>query len=709
MKKSFYFALAATAALFASCSSDEIAQAPQQGLNVDDSEQAAIKILVDRPNATTRGTGAVGVKDNKWEGQDFNLFMFEKGTLNLATYEDQTGAMVPIFDNYAMTTRTDGSGDADFYIADPDPAAAPGSTVVQFNYFPTSGSYTFWGYRADDAAAAYTLNKDDGTVTADPAEAATVRVPLTIDGSQDLMIAETLEGTAANELKTYQAGKGVTMTDDEAAAKIYSAYAARRGVNPKLQFSHLLSRLYFEVKAGDRDVSDAATIKTSDPYEYAGFRITSVKVKSKSKGYIVAAYKDAVPANAQRLVWDDGDNDPATGEIWPAAPAAGADAKALWNAETTLATLELKSRDKVVDENAQVALVAWALGAPTFDIPATYDFGSGTAVPVANGGTSITCSAETPVYTSATIESTTGLPATAATTRKALIDAGTDLTTDVYFLIVRDGNHGDAAATPWSKPTYTEDPSQKLKTTLDEVTPEWTGYAAATAGTPTWNLLTPAVTEYVWTEITGSYTADGTETPLGDNSDPRSNLTVDPTDPAYTIGTVGAVGEVGVTKISGMDRYFRCTDIKSNTDDAVDGDPATVTATLADIGTKILHKTSDDTYYECIGVGGTPEQTGNAVPTPIGESLLVAPNDETGHYLIEVGFKRTKKVTSKKVQELTGTAYLAPTVISGKFEAGKSYKITLVLYSDGEIKSEGYTIINWQDGTSDLTEPEYEL
>jgi hypothetical protein len=111
MNKKFYFGLAATAALFASCSSDEIAQAPQQGLNVDDSEQAAIKILVDRPNATTRGTGAVGVKDNKWEGQEFKLFMFEKGTLNLATYVDETAAEVPIFDNYAMKTAGDGSGE----------------------------------------------------------------------------------------------------------------------------------------------------------------------------------------------------------------------------------------------------------------------------------------------------------------------------------------------------------------------------------------------------------------------------------------------------------------------------------------------------------------------------------------------------------------------------------------------------------------------
>jgi len=101
MNKKFYFALALTAGLFASCSSDDLAEAP--GLNPDQSnDAAAIKIEVGKPNATTRGTGAVGVDGNKWEGQEFKLFMFEKGTLTLATYEVETGATVPIFDNYAM-------------------------------------------------------------------------------------------------------------------------------------------------------------------------------------------------------------------------------------------------------------------------------------------------------------------------------------------------------------------------------------------------------------------------------------------------------------------------------------------------------------------------------------------------------------------------------------------------------------------------------
>jgi hypothetical protein len=688
MNKKFYFALALTAGLFASCSSDDLAEAP--GLNVDQSnDAAAIKIEVAKPNATTRGTGAVGVEANKWEGQDFQLFMFEKGTLNLATYEDETHAMVPIFDNYNMTTRKDGTGSADYWIADP---ADPTNTVIQYNYFPTSGSYSFWGYRADDAAAAYKLVKDDGTDAADASEAATVRVPVTINGTQDLMIAETKESDAATQLK----GVVTTLSDDEAAAKIYSAYAARRGVNPKLQFSHLLSRIYFEVEAGDRDVSDAATIKTTDPNEYAGFRITSVKVKSKSKGYIVAAYKDAIPADAQRLVWDDGDGDPTNDETWPAATAD--DAKTRWNAETTLAEFELKSREKVVDEPAQVALVSRSLGAADFTIPATYDFGSG-AVAVADAGSVIAFGDDTPVYTANTLDGTTGLPTTAPVTRKTLLDGGHLGTETIYYLIVRDGVH-DGTTVAWNKPTYTEDPSQLLKPTLDEVTPEWTGYTPETKGVPTWRELVQAATLYTWTEQPG-YAVVGGEVDLGADTEPS-------TDPA--VAGVYALNDVVFTDWGGVNRYFKLTAIAYNTDGALDVvDHTALALTTADIDTKKVHNTTDGKYYEVYGVGGAAEVKGNAVATPIGESLLVAPNDETGHYLIEIGFKRTKKVTSTKVQELNGTAYLAPAVTSGKFEAGKSYKITLVLYSDGEIKSEGYTIINWTDGTGDLTEPKYEL
>ena len=415
-----------------------------------------------------------------------------------------------------------------------------------------------------------------------------------------------------------------------------------------------------------------------------------MKVKSKSKGYIVAAYKDAIPADAQRLIWDA-----TSGETWPAV---GTDAKAQWTAETTLAELELKSREKVIDEKAQVALVSRSLGAADFTIPATYDFGTG-SVAVAAGGTAITFGDDTPVYTDNTCDPTTGLPTTAPVTRKSLIEGGHLGTETVYYLIVRDGVH-EGTTIAWNKPTYTEDPSQPLKTTLDEVTPEWKGYVPASKGNPIWHELTQAKTLYTWTEQSG-YVAAGGEIDLGPDKEPS-------TDPAvagdYPLNTVV------FTDWGGVMRYFKLTAIANNTDGASDvADHTALTLTTADIDNKIVHDLNDDKYYEVIGDGAAGEVAGTAVPTPIGESLLVAPNDETGHYLIEVGFKRTKKVTSKKVQELTGTAYLAPAVASGKFEAGKSYKITLKLYSDGEIKSEGATIINWTDGTSDLTKPEYEL
>lgn len=62
--------------------------------------------------------------------------------------------------------------------------------------------------------------------------------------------------------------------------KIYSAYAARRGVQPDIVFKHLLSRLVFSITGGNKDACD----------DESGVKVTAIKVKSKYTGKLIVAY-----------------------------------------------------------------------------------------------------------------------------------------------------------------------------------------------------------------------------------------------------------------------------------------------------------------------------------------------------------------------------------------------------------------------------------
>lgn len=220
MKKIFYVAAAILAAGFVSCSDNDTDNTLQ-----NPSEESATPILFNvgsgrvdiQQNApATRGTGTVGDTigtGNIWHGEALNVYMFKKDSLVLATENDGT---TPIFENalvYAPDSRKDQTG----------VVYADYATVNGVKYYPMSGNYDFFAYRADDAAVGVpALNAD------------TTRYILNveIDGTQDLMIAK--------------AAVSDTITLDSALrARCYSAYSARRGVQPHFKFEHLLSRLKF--------------------------------------------------------------------------------------------------------------------------------------------------------------------------------------------------------------------------------------------------------------------------------------------------------------------------------------------------------------------------------------------------------------------------------------------------------------------------------
>ncbi len=265
--KKMYFLLLAAAGLMSACSNDDTTSSGGS------QELAKVPIEIGVGNnavVTTRGTGTVGSEeDNKnWNGQYFNVYMLNKNTMTVAKFGNDD-----IYNNTIL------------YHYSPDYALRKDNTL---KFYPENGEFDFWGYRIDDA-------KDNGndpvmtfnTLESDPTDTVSISTKFNIDGSQDVM-----SGKAT--LTDKQKDTLGTQTD-----RYFSAYAARRGVQPTINFEHLLTRLTFSVVAADRSAANVFDV-------YAGpVSVNSIKVKSPYKANLVVAYKDGYSSPDSCLTFEE--------------------------------------------------------------------------------------------------------------------------------------------------------------------------------------------------------------------------------------------------------------------------------------------------------------------------------------------------------------------------------------------------------------------
>lgn len=255
----------ASLGLLASCSSDD--DLSTGGNGKDGLQKIKIGMGV-QANVATRGTGtvgAVGEKENTWAKQTVNVYMLNKGTLDLAKFGED-----PIYENTVLTTPADNaSGIATELVGG----------VAQYKYYPTTKTaFDFWGYRLDDADDATGTTDQEGT---DSKVAVTSGQFVPYTSGDSLLIGFKIDGT-----QDIMAGKAVP-TEEEinkcgGEANIYSAFAARRDVQPNIKFEHLLSRLNFQVLDGK---------KTETTDEDKAVKVTGITVKSKATGKLVIAYQ----------------------------------------------------------------------------------------------------------------------------------------------------------------------------------------------------------------------------------------------------------------------------------------------------------------------------------------------------------------------------------------------------------------------------------
>lgn len=286
MKKLFLMGAVASLGLLASCSSDD--DLSTGGNGKDGLQQIKIGMGV-QANVATRGTGtvgAVGEKENTWANQTVNVYMLNKGTLDLAKFGEDT-----IYNNTVLTTPT---GNASGIATELDKDG-----VAQYKYYPTTKTaFDFWGYRLDDANKATGIEDQEGTYSKVAVKngefvpyisSDSLLIGFKIDGTQDIM-----------------AGKAVPTKEEMdkcgGADNIYSAFAARRDVQPNIKFEHLLSRLNFQVLDGK---------KTETKDEDKAVKVTGITVKSKATGKLVIAYKGAAAfenVSDQLIVDEDADS-----------------------------------------------------------------------------------------------------------------------------------------------------------------------------------------------------------------------------------------------------------------------------------------------------------------------------------------------------------------------------------------------------------------
>ncbi len=276
MKKNLFFAMMAICVM-ASCSKDSDVAGGS-----DNDQEAAIQLSVTSQNAraTTKGIGMVGgqtTETNVWNGETVNIYAIEKhfptGTTTYDTYSYQ-------LTNDGVSTTVNG----DLLLINNEPAIAPTATVEPMNqsklawkdnitrYFPRTKAYDFFGYHIDDASTG------DPKIIEVASKDSAIAVPFIIDGSQDLMVAKAVLTDAQKAL----------LTDPADPGKAYSAYTARKGVQPNMTFNHLLTQLNFNVYAGNEGGENVF--------------IKEIRVKSKNTGKLLVVYN---PSVTDYIQWEE--------------------------------------------------------------------------------------------------------------------------------------------------------------------------------------------------------------------------------------------------------------------------------------------------------------------------------------------------------------------------------------------------------------------
>ena len=259
MKKYHLLAAVAFVAL-AACTKNGQTNVPEITDPLEDGTPVPVLFSAVSPSTGVQ-VKSVGAVDKAWSGQELKIYGYDR---TVTDFSDEA-----FIDNVSATAPADGNKGVIEVLNN----AAQNEPF----YYVTGKYYDFYGYHIDDAA------------TGEPVKTPTsVSVPFELKGSQDLMLAKADQQTDIDA-----AGK----TDEVNADKAYSAFAARRGVQPNLLFKHQLTRFTFEIVAGSEAGSDIYVTNVKIASKYKG----SLEVVGQNRGLVDVAEETAELALMEKV------------------------------------------------------------------------------------------------------------------------------------------------------------------------------------------------------------------------------------------------------------------------------------------------------------------------------------------------------------------------------------------------------------------------
>lgn len=224
MKKIFTFVAAAT--MLAACAK-ETPQVPANDFYAPAENGGQVAVLFNSNVTASVQTKAQGGVD-AWNGkQNLYIYGFQrvKGGIDYS--------VVPFINNVLAVSPVEGAADNVLAVID--------KADNKPFYYVGNYTYDFYGYYVDD-------------FDVEPvADASGVRVPLVLTGGEDIMLAKADPVADVAKARSNGTFTGDNTWNDQYA---YSAYAARRGVQPSLVFKHQLVRFTFQITSGSEFEDD---------------------------------------------------------------------------------------------------------------------------------------------------------------------------------------------------------------------------------------------------------------------------------------------------------------------------------------------------------------------------------------------------------------------------------------------------------------------
>lgn len=282
MRKTYLLAIGGMLAALLSCSRKQESEMPQSPAAPSE-DRVAVQLGLDMKGLVqTKSQGTV----DAWNGTQ-QLYIYGFPFVN-----GEPDWEHPFIDNVGANSPASGtSGAIDLY----NPAVTAQNEPF---YYEEGVTYDFFGYYVDDAAMQTNTDGDPVTVLYDEGWG----LQLDLNGQQDIMYATTDRAVAAAE-------GGVSLE------RVYSAYAARRGVQPELVFQHALSRFRFRLLSGSASATQNVTV---DALSVEADTRAALIVAGPQAGYFIhgnADWLNLPMASAVTLPAADGTKKPLDGSI----------------------------------------------------------------------------------------------------------------------------------------------------------------------------------------------------------------------------------------------------------------------------------------------------------------------------------------------------------------------------------------------------------